>query len=352
MAGGDRERAHEVGDADRPHEVGDRQVRAPVRLGHLLAERVEPGELRRSAPRPPTARCRRPVSRSRARTRRSRDAVSHALVHDPAGASRGRPRGHPARSRPTRGSSRIAGNAPRSSQVVKNGVQSMRSTSSASGYRSKRAHAQEGRPRADVATSPRRAGSRAPPRATVASRARAGPRARGARVSYSSRMPAVERVAPGRVEQRPRDAHRARGVGHVDHRRRVRRLDLDRRVDARRRGAADQQRRRHALALHQRGDMDHLVQRRRDQPGQPDQVRADLARRLQDPRRRHHDAEVDDLVVVAAQHDAHDVLADVVDVALDRGHHDRAGAPARSLALGLQVGDEHARRPSSSPGRS
>ena len=126
----------------------------------------------------------------------------------------------------------------------------------------------------------------------------------------------------------------------MDHRVRVARRDLDRRVDAGRGRAADQQRRRHPLALHRRRDVDHLVQRRRDQPRQPDEVRADLARRVQDPRGRHHDPEVDHLVVVAAQHDAHDVLADVVDVALDGGHHDRAGTPARALPLRLEVGDQ------------
>ena len=36
-----------------------------------------------------------------------------------------------------------------------------------------------------------------------------------------------------------------------------------------------------------------------------------------------------DLVVVALQHDADDVLADVVDVALDGGHQDLAGRLAR-----------------------
>ena len=42
---------------------------------------------------------------------------------------------------------------------------------------------------------------------------------------------------------------------------------------------------------------------------------------------RDHDTHVDDLVVVAGEHDADDVLADVVDVALDGGEDD--------LALGL-----------------
>ena len=39
---------------------------------------------------------------------------------------------------------------------------------------------------------------------------------------------------------------------------------------------------------------------------------------------RHHHAEIDDLVVVAAEHDADDVLADVMDVALDGGQQDPA----------------------------
>ena len=45
---------------------------------------------------------------------------------------------------------------------------------------------------------------------------------------------------------------------------------------------------------------------------------------------RHHHAEIDDLVAVAAEHDADDVLADVVDVALDRRQDDLALAtPSR-----------------------
>ncbi len=56
--------------------------------------------------------------------------------------------------------------------------------------------------------------------------------------------------------------------------------------------------------------------------------------------------EVDDLVVVAAEDDPDDVLADVVDVALDRGEHDLAlaaigaGVPALAglLLLGFHVG--------------
>ena len=51
--------------------------------------------------------------------------------------------------------------------------------------------------------------------------------------------------------------------------------------------------------------------------------------RLQDVLERHHDAEIDDLEIVALQDHADDVLADVVDVALDRGHDDLALGPRR-----------------------
>ena len=89
----------------------------------------------------------------------------------------------------------------------------------------------------------------------------------------------------------------------------------------------------------------HLVQGRRDRPGEPDDVGALLLGGVQDLLRGHHDAEVDDVVVVALQDDADDVLADVVDVALDRGHDDLADAAlgVAGLLLGLderdQVGD-------------
>ena len=69
--------------------------------------------------------------------------------------------------------------------------------------------------------------------------------------------------------------------------------------------------------------------------------------------RRHH-AEIDDLVIVAGEHDADDVLADVVHVALDGREHDRACGLALVAARGLfrfHVGQEdrdrllhHARR--------
>ena len=70
------------------------------------------------------------------------------------------------------------------------------------------------------------------------------------------------------------------------------------------------------------------------------------ARRFQNLRRRHHDAEIDDLVIVAREHDADDVLADVVHVALHRRHHDLAvGRRVRAAVLFLlHVGHQQSDR--------
>ncbi len=70
-----------------------------------------------------------------------------------------------------------------------------------------------------------------------------------------------------------------------------------------------------SLAPHLRGDVDHLVQRRRNQTRQADHVRLRFAA-VAGFLAGHHDAQVDDLVIVAAQDHADDVLADVVDVPL------------------------------------
>src|SRR5215216_5232773 len=68
----------------------------------------------------------------------------------------------------------------------------------------------------------------------------------------------------------------------------------------------------------------HLVQRGRYEAGEPDGVSAFLPGGLKDLPGRHHYAEVYDLEVVALQYDPDDVLPDVVYIALDSGHNDRA----------------------------
>ena len=134
----------------------------------------------------------------------------------------------------------------------------------------------------------------------------------------------------------------------MDHFVRIAGSDLHGRMLGARRGPADQQRNVHPQSLHLAGDVDHLLQAGRDQPAQADHVGLALAGRLQDLLAGDHHAQVDDLVVVTAQYDAYDVLADIVDVALDRGHHDRAacrglvagGARAGGQLLGLHEGHE------------
>ena len=86
-------------------------------------------------------------------------------------------------------------------------------------------------------------------------------------------------------------------------------------------------------------------------PRQPDHVGIVVVGGLQDRRPRDHDAKVDDLEIIALEDDADDVLADVVNVALDRRHDDpalrRRAFGLLRLDVGEQVGDgllHHARR--------
>ena len=79
-----------------------------------------------------------------------------------------------------------------------------------------------------------------------------------------------------------------------------------------------------ATPLHLLRDDDHLVERGRDEAREADDVAALLDGGVEDRVGRDHHAQVDHLVAVAAEHDADDVLADVVDVALDGRQHDAA----------------------------
>ena len=114
--------------------------------------------------------------------------------------------------------------------------------------------------------------------------------------------------------------------------------DLDGRMLSARGGAADQQRHGHLPPLHLARDHHHLVERRRDQAAQANHVRVPLDCGVKNLRRGNHHAEVDHLVVVAAEHHADDVLADVVNVPLDRRHDDPAlRAPGLGIGLEPQV---------------
>ena len=148
-----------------------------------------------------------------------------------------------------------------------------------------------------------------------------------------------------RREQARDHAHRPAGVEHIGGLTAlVARLDLHRRVGLRRGRPADQQRDRKAAPLHFGGHIGHLIETGSDQARQPHDV--DLVRDglVKDAVGRDHDAQVDDLIVVALQDHADDVFADVVDVALDGSHEDAAGVLARLARLlgfheGHKVGD-------------
>ena len=151
------------------------------------------------------------------------------------------------------------------------------------------------------------------------------------------------------TEQRRGDTDRAARVDHIDRLPGViGRIDLHGGMDARGRRAADQQRHVEALTLHLARHVHHLVERRGDEPGETDDVGLLLAGAIEDRLRRHHHAEVDHVEVVAGQHDADDVLADVVDVALHGRHHDlarrRAALAARRRLFGVHVGHQHGHR--------
>ena len=155
-------------------------------------------------------------------------------------------------------------------------------------------------------------------------------------------------------EQAGADCHAARCIRHPDGRSaRVARGDLHRRVRARRGRTADQQRLREALPFHLACDMAHLFQRRGDQAGQADDVDLLFTGLVEDLLGGDHHAHVHHFVVVALEHHRHDVLADVVHVALHGGDQDLAlglgvaGQGLLGLDVGHQVGDRllhHARR--------
>ena len=124
------------------------------------------------------------------------------------------------------------------------------------------------------------------------------------------------------AQQAARYRHGARGVEDVDDGLTVMLRNLHRRVRLARGRAADEQRNLETSALHLARDVNHLVQRRRDQTAQADDVGIFRFRAFQDFFARHHHAEVNHLVVVAGQHHTDDVLADVMHVAFDGGEHD------------------------------
>ena len=120
------------------------------------------------------------------------------------------------------------------------------------------------------------------------------------------------------------NADGTRGIDHMDHGTFVVGSNLDRRVDLRRRRTADQKRNRETSASHLRRNDFHFPQRRRDKAGEPDHIGLLLLRRFQDLGVRHHYPEIDDFKVVALEHHADNVLADVVHIPLHGRGNDLA----------------------------
>jgi len=158
-------------------------------------------------------------------------------------------------------------------------------------------------------------------------RAGVAPRVLGALFVVELGELGVERCALLWIEELRDDVRSAGGVLHVhDGAALIVRLDAHGSVARAGGRAADEQGGLESLRLHLAGDVGHLVERRRNQAAQTDDVGALLSGRREDRLRGHHHAEVDDAVAVAAEHDADDVLADVVHVSLDGGEQHGPGA--------------------------
>ena len=136
--------------------------------------------------------------------------------------------------------------------------------------------------------------------------------------------------------------YRARRILDVHGRPAIGRRDLDRRMRARGGRAADQERQVHAALLHFARDQHHLLKGGRNQARHTDHIGLLALGGVEDVFHRHHHTEVDDFEIIALEHHADDVLANVVHVTLDGGQHDlsqRAGVAGSLLAF-LDEGDE------------
>src|ERR1700733_14189728 len=107
---------------------------------------------------------------------------------------------------------------------------------------------------------------------------------------------------------------------------------------------SNQQRQLEALTLHLAGHMHHLVERWSDQPAESDHVSLFRLGAFEDLFAGAHPSHVDHLIVVAGKHDTDDVLAYIVNIALDCREYDFSLRldlfPRRSsrFLLGFHVG--------------
>ena len=311
----------------RRREVGQRQVRPAVGPGHLLAQRVQPGQLRPSAPRRPRARCRRRASSRPARSRPTPSARSR-----PSSTTR-REHGLGVVEEVARGGAHLGVvQDVRVAPAQLPGGEERRPVDALDelGERDSRpgcarpgrwaAAARAGRRPVDAQPAGARLGQR-----DAARRARRAPRGCAApRRTRRGVPPRTRRASPGPAARRrrpPRATRRRRGRrARCRPARAAPRCAPEVVAPPMSSGMREALRAPSRVATMRISSSEGVMS-----PDRPMRSAPSAARRLEDARPGHHDAQVDDLVVVAAEHDAHDVLADVVDVALDRGHDDLAG---------------------------
>ena len=289
--------------------------------------------------------CRHRRARSRPRRARSR----HLLALESRRAARLASREEVARRRPLDAGRRESrGSCPVSSQVRKNGVQSIRvpQVGRVASHR-RRGCRVNGRHAARAAS--RSIGSAAA-RAAASDRelrpSRSPSRSSAHVAAYSAATSAAKSSRrSGSLQRRRQPAPRARRRARAPPGRNSAARSAARCARARwsrRRSAAGCRSPARSNSL---GDERHLVERRRDQPGESDEVDLLAPGRSRGSWRVDHHAEVDHFPVVALQHHADDVLADVVDVALHGGEQDAAhgcAGPAARRASASRKGIRYA----------
>ena len=97
-------------------------------------------------------------------------------------------------------------------------------------------------------------------------------------------------------------------------------------------GTTNQQRQGKALTFHLSGYIDHFIQRWRDQAGKTDDIGILFTGCFQDFITRHHDAKIDNFIVVTLQYHTHNVFTDVMYITFYRRQHDFTVAATLLLA--------------------
>ena len=136
----------------------------------------------------------------------------------------------------------------------------------------------------------------------------------------------TEIIAAIFAEQIVAYANYQRSIQHMTNRPLICRRNLDGCVGLTGGRAANQKRGFKTAPLHFFGIENHLVQGRRNQPTQADDIRLIFLGGFQNTITVHHHAEIDHLVAIATEHHPYDVLTNVVHISFHGGDHESAGA--------------------------